>query len=238
MKTVHASGITTTGVDLSSWDPLVNWAMLKAGGCALIVLKATEGITLQDKSFGINWPAAKINKVIRGAYHFFHPSDDPIAQAKNFCSVVGSLDPDDLPPIIDWEATDNQPAQIDLAKGLQFLEYVEKFFGKTPICYGGPYFLQALNMSAEFARYPLWVAHYTTGAPLVPAPWTTWSIWQYTDVGAVPGVGAAGHGKCDANLFNGSLAELQAFIAKSNLIVAPAPTVVEAKAVPKPKKEA
>ena len=116
MRSVPASGLTTTGVDLSHWDPEVNWPMLKAGGCGFIIFKATEGAGITDQSFAKNWEAAKANGVIRGPYHFFHPSQDPVAQANHFFKVVGLLDDADLPPIIDWEANDNEPAKIDLAQ--------------------------------------------------------------------------------------------------------------------------
>ena len=45
----------------------------------------------------------------------------------------------------------------------------------------------------ELARYPLWVSHWpragrTLAAPTIPAPWTSWSIWQHNNAGHVPGI--------------------------------------------------
>lgn len=236
MKNVPASGVTTTGVDLSHWDPQVNWDMIKAAGVGFIILKATEGTGSTDQSFQKNWAAAKQHGVIRGAYHFFHPSQDPEVQATHFVKTVGKLDSGDLPPIIDWESTDNEAAKVDVGRGLVFLQAVEKALGKKPICYGGPYFLQALKGSKDLAQYPLWVAHYGVRAPLVPPPWSSWQLWQYSDRAAVPGIGPAGHGTCDANHFNGTLADLKSFIAQSS--VTPAPAVASApKAQPNIEKE-
>ena len=36
----------------------------------------------------------------------------------------------------------------------------------------------------DLTRYPLWVASYKTNPPpTMPAGWTDWKIWQYTDNG-------------------------------------------------------
>ena len=44
----------------------------------------------------------------------------------------------------------------------------------------------------KLARSPLWLAHWTTGAPTVPAPWSSWTLWQ-TGAGRLPGI----HGLVD-----------------------------------------
>ena len=54
------------------------------------------------------------------------------------------------------------------------------------------------------APFPLWVAHYTHACPNVPAAWSTWTFWQHTDRGAVPGI----TGPVDLDLFAGTPDEL------------------------------
>ena len=93
--------------------------------------------------------------------------------------------------------------------------------GKKPILYTGSYFWDGNKLGSKHAGYPLWTAHYTSAAcPLVPDPWTQWTFWQYTSSASVAGV----TGNVDANRFNGTLAQLKAFIAQS--VVSPPPPLV------------
>jgi microcystin-dependent protein len=109
--------------------------------------------------------------------------------------------------VLDFEVTDGAPGHDDVVDGLTFLRAVKKLTGKNPIVYCGPYFFHALGNGVDmYKEYPLWVAHYGTKCPLVPAPWSAWSFHQFSDKGHVPGVSGDGE---DANLFNGSLEQLK-----------------------------
>lgn len=187
---------TIKGFDVSAYQPYTDFPRMKRDGHSFCFLKATEGITYFDKCFKIFWQRSKEAGLIRGAYHFFHPSSDPIKQAENFCMSVGPLASDDLPMVLDWETTDSVPSAQDRIRGLAFLNKVHSLSGKPPIIYGAPYFLHALGLSADFRQYPLWIAHYGVKSPLVPEPWTQFSFWQFSDSGI------------DYNLFNGSLEQL------------------------------
>ncbi|MGI8769247.1 MAG: GH25 family lysozyme, partial [Propionibacteriaceae bacterium] len=61
-----------------------------------------------------------------------------------------------------------------------------------------------LGNSTAFTRYPLWIAHYTTGSPKIPGGWRTWTFWQRTSSGSVSGI--SGH--VDLHRFNGTSAQL------------------------------
>jgi lysozyme len=64
----------------------------------------------------------------------------------------------------------------------------------------------------------LWVAAYSVATPTIPLNiWTTWTLWQYSDSGAVAGF----TGAVDLDRFNGSDANLLKWIGPST---APAPT--------------
>src|SRR5262249_33476261 len=81
--------------------------------------------------------------------------------------------------------------------------------GKKPIVYTGPFFfMSTLGGPAGFSSYPVWIANYGVTCPSVPASWSSFTLWQYDDMGAVPGV--AGN-SIDHDIFNGSLADLTAF---------------------------
>jgi lysozyme len=208
MQPVPANGPTVPGFDVSHWEPKINWNQVMASKQAFAFFKATEGTSNVDPTFQTNWKSAKAAGIRRGAYHFFHPSQDPNQQAKLFAKTVGLLDEDDL-IVIDWETSDNVPGNKDLAAGIMCLETMQDLCGSLPGIYGSPYFLDNLGGNVALAKYWLWIAHYGVDAPLVPAPWSKWTFWQTGEKGQVPGIGA-----CDVNVFNGNLTQLEAFSTK------------------------
>lgn len=93
------------GIDVSWYQKKIDWQEV-ATSKVFAFIKATEGVTLEDKAFASNWTGARTAGVLRGAYHFFHPSADPIKQAEFFLSTVVTCE---LPPVLDVEASDNVP---------------------------------------------------------------------------------------------------------------------------------
>lgn len=203
MKKVAAGNVTCKGLDVSHWDETIAWQKVKDAGFRFAVAKCTE--YKQDPTYLINKNGARSVGMIFGAYHFFHPSRDPIVQAQEFVAKAGLCDFF----VLDWESTDGVPSAKDRGGARIWLEFVEKLTGKVPVIYGSPYFLQALGLDESFARYPLWVANYKTSAPLVPEPWKTWTFWQFTESGDVPGIPAPDE---DCDIFNGSIIELKKLV--------------------------
>ena len=154
--------------------------------------------------------------MLRGAYHFFHPTVPVAIQADSFIRTVVRLEPGDLPPVLDLEvpaawASIEQSARAPLA--IQWLETVENRLGATPIVYLSPAFAtEILTNAPVLARFPVWMAHYTdAAAPMIAKPWSSWTFWQYTREGKAPGVTLP----VDLNRFNGSLDELKAMAVKA-----------------------
>jgi hypothetical protein len=106
------------------------------------------------------------------------------------------------------------PDRISLV--LDWLGQVEKALGVQPFVYTSDGFMKSvLGGAPELVKYRLWLANYNLN-PSVPAPWTDWTFWQYTQTGTVDGV----NGNVDLDLFNGPLERLNA------LVVRPQPTGV------------
>ncbi|HEY4121251.1 MAG TPA: GH25 family lysozyme [Byssovorax sp.] len=203
---VCATGAIVKGVDISHYQANTDWGSV-ATSRGFAIAKATEGETYTDPDFASNWQGMKDAGLVRGAYQFFHPGDDPVAQADFFTNTVGPLGDGDLPDTLDLEITDGLSGSEIAANALTFLARVESNSGKTPIVYTSPGFFDGLSGTAGFEHYTLWVANWQVTCPTVPLPWTGWTFWQDADDGTVAGVS----GTVDTDQFNGAESDLVAF---------------------------
>ena len=209
------------GPDVSSYNhgngATLDWgAMHQWGQTSFAFIKATEGRGYRNPTFSSDYAAAVSANVIRGAYHFARPSGgspaeivlNATAESNQFTTALGSLDgPGNLPPVLDLEDAGSLNSD-QLALWVQtWLDQTAKATGRTPIIYTNPSFWTG-NManSTAFAGYPLWLATYGVAAPPVIGGWPSYTFWQYTDAGQIPGSSIP----LDVSVFNGTYAQLQA----------------------------
>jgi GH25 family lysozyme M1 (1,4-beta-N-acetylmuramidase) len=189
---------------VSHWQGAINWTAVANAGVAFAVVRVSHGVNTIDNYFEANWNGARAAGIPTAVYQYFEPGQNPIAQADILLDMMGPLEPGDLPPVIDVE-TAGGLAPAEVANSVQaWVEHVEAALGVEPIIYTGRYFWQDNVQSAAFVDHPLWIAHYTTGCPNIPSPWTRWALHQYTDSGTVAGIS----GPVDRNNFNGDQAAL------------------------------
>jgi lysozyme len=201
------------GIDISHYEGnQMNFIRRKTDSLAFIICKATEGINELDTSFKRNWAEIKAKKFIRGSYHFYHCYDDPVAQADYYLSVTGALVNPDFPPIVDVEEASikNSCSKSDIIPNLlKMLQRLEQKTGRIPIIYTDNNIGNAYLNDASLARYPLWIAYYSTTAtnPKFPSAWRNngWAIWQKTDSYPLTGI------TDDFDVFNGNLLQLLQF---------------------------
>jgi lysozyme len=199
------------GVDVSVYQGTVDWGQVFASGKSFAIMKASEGVSGVDAQFAANWSGSAAHGLIRGAYHFFRPQDDPDAQARHFLAQV-QPGPDDLPPIVDVELSEGVRAPVLLQRLGAMLTALEAATNRLPMIYTIAGFWNGLGAPQAFSRYPLWVANFGASAPAIPSPWQTYAIWQYADDGSVRGIS----GSVDLNVAQATTAdELRAIGAKS-----------------------
>ena len=152
---------------------------------SFVFIKATEGASFVDPDFKENWREAGKSTLRRGAYHFFRSSKDGETQARNFISTVGDMRIKDLPPVLDIE-TIHKGCSKELLnqRALQWLQAVEKHYGKKPAVYASSSFIRDHLKKEITDNYPLWVAHYGKPRPAHEE----WVWWQFTDKAVVKGV--------------------------------------------------
>ena len=210
---VCASGPTTVGIDVSEFQGAINWSQVKSGGVGYAFIRVSDGTGYPDQRFAANWAGAKSAGVRRGAYQFFRPSEDPVAQASLFLSSIGELGDDDLPPVLDLESADGMSDATVVSRARTWLTLIEEGTNRRPLVYTAQYFWNGIAGGDQLGDYPLWVANYGVSCPNLPATWSSWAFWQYTDSGSVSGI----FGPVDKNRFHGSAAELAQFVADSKV---------------------
>ncbi|MBV8759911.1 MAG: hypothetical protein JO257_21655 [Deltaproteobacteria bacterium] len=208
--TVCGVGPTVKGIDVSYYQGTIDWASVKNAGVQFAFIRVSDGTGFQDPKFDSYWAGSRAQGIVHGAYQFFRPGQDPIAQADLLLSKIGShVEADDLPPVIDVEAADGLSASQVAAKVHQWIQHVQAAIGRAPIVYTGKYFWQDSVGNPDETASPLWHAQYTTAScPNIADAWPSWAFWQYTSTGSIAGIS----GGVDVDRWNGDMASLTAFL--------------------------
>lgn len=205
---VCSTGTTVKGVDVSTYQGTVNWGSVKASGHVFGFARISDGLTHKDATFAPNWHSMKTAGVVRGAYQFFRPSQDPIQQADLVIAALAAAGPigsGDLPAVLDLEVTDGISNALVVSRAKQWLAHIETATGRKPLVYTAAFMSGTIGTS--FGAYPLWVANYGASCPSMPSGWTDWRFWQDSSTGSVSGIS----GSVDTNEFQGTLVQLKAF---------------------------
>ena len=196
------------GFDISHYqNPKdLQWDSLSIGNRSIplrfVILRATMGNRGKDRNFDEFWTSAQKHELIRGAYHFYRPDEDPVRQANNFLESV-KLEGGDLVPVLDIEKRPVKYSRKKLIENLKiWIKIVEEKYGKKPIIYTYYHYYRD-ELRGEFDGYPLWLANYNDVPQ--PSPEDPWMMWQFTESGIVYGINT----KVDLNVFNGSMRDLE-----------------------------
>jgi len=202
------------GMDVSGWQPNVDWPTQWANGARFAYIKASEGTYYTSSHFAGQFAGSYNVGMIRGAYHFATPNTtDGATQARFFYAHGGSWAPDGrtLPPLLDIEyATDGSgtcwglsPAQMSWWIS-DFVRTLRSLTGVNPAIYStANWWNTCTGSNNTFGAFPLFVARYGTSTPgALPASWLNWTMWQYASSGVFAG---------DQDIFNGGMTQLQQF---------------------------
>jgi lysozyme len=198
------------GRDYSSFQAPVTPDMLEGLSFAYTRVSNWSGTTMgTDPDFARNWTEIKAAGLHRGAYWYLMPDVDPGAQAQYFVAAVqrAGLNAGDM-LVCDSEVL---ASNVDEATYLFCRETATLAGPNCPLLVYSNHNVGQHLTSCTY--WPLWFAwpSSTAPGPAMIAPWKEWTFWQW---GTVDGV--------DADVFNGSPAELNAWI--DGYLPKPAPT--------------
>jgi len=193
------------------------------GGKRFVWHKATEAETYEDPQFRAFVERASRTPLKQFAYTFGRPDEDARDDVEKFLRatepVLGKLP---YAPVYDMES---RGKNMSAHQVVDFVGAWERFYlaerGCGILLYSYVGFLAELvkdlggpgSAGAQaIVRYPLAIAHYTDAPePVVPAPWTRWTFWQWAasmqggPIGICPGV----TGKVDLDWFAGEVEDLE-----------------------------
>jgi len=201
-----------SGVDVSSYQGVIDWNVLSQQDIGFAFIKATEGSSSQDKRFNYNWENASNTKLKIGAYHFFSYDSSGTAQADNFIQTVPKS-MDALPPVIDIEFyrdKEKNPPSKQAANQIldDLLNKLENHFGKKPIIYATQKSYE-LYIKGAYESYPIWIRD-VIKTPTLPDK-RNWTFWQYSPRKVLKGY--SGEEKyIDMNVFNGTKSDFENFV--------------------------
>jgi lysozyme len=190
----------------------INWSQVAAAGYRFAIIRVADGATVIDPQFATNWAGAASNGLVRGAYQFFEPSQDPTAQANLVVQKVGMLKTGDLPVAADVEITGGVSTSVLVANLQTWSSVIQQGTGRAPLIGTSRGFWDGtLGGPTPLGADSLWVFNFATTCPDLPSEWSTWAFWMSSGTATVPGISV----QADIDEFNGSSAALSALASPS-----------------------
>jgi len=232
LQTVAACAFAGNSVvNLSHYDLMrPDFAQMKAAGIVGVIHEATYPRFVRDSYYGTRQNAATRAGLLWGAYHFADATD-PIRQAEFFLNTVESqmrgpsLRPQGVLLVLDFEKNGHYPGgTMRVDQAVTFVERIRQRTGKYPGLYGSEYRLRQVLFGPKVTAAQrrtlsncwLWIANYHF-QPQNTAPWSHWTLWQYTGDGVcdLPRAsypkGIANIKHAERNIFRGNAAALEVF---------------------------
>lgn len=235
IHTVCATQTAIRGIDVSVYQGTIDWNAAARGGVRFAYMRLANNQTL-DTTFVRNWTNSRSAGVLRGAYQYFNPHADAVAQANFVADTLmrNGFGPGDLPPMIDVEypnsATNPLPSRAAYTtKVRQWLDTVRMRLGVEGVIYTGGYYWDANLNTNEFAAYNYWHAQYpnyygpgdsrnriyqfdVTPLPLNGCPTSIsnhWNVWRFWQFAGDNGRAPGVTGPVDNDAFNGTMDDLR-----------------------------
>jgi lysozyme len=172
-------------VDVSLWQPNMDWVQLSQNGVTGAIIKASSGSYRKDPLFTRHVQGVADSGLMIGAYHWCDPTNDDLAQAKNFLSAIKgfpvrflAIDMEQFWQVwAEFYARDIEtivPGWRISQNAYRVASYLKKNSGLPVIVYTRASFVSYRTPEAAewLPQFPLWLAYYPYSRVRVT---TTWS---------------------------------------------------------------
>lgn len=211
LNSPSSSQYPVRGVDVSSYQGEIDWAVLSRQEIQFAFIKATEGSGFTDERFAFNFSEAQKTNLRVGAYHFFSYDSPGDAQADHFIQTVGNPE-GTLPPVIDLEfygdKEANPPGRAETREQLdKMIETLEDYYGVKPILYATEKSYQ-LYLAGDYPDCDIWIRNVITSPSLSDG--RDWTFWQFTNRMRLDGYSGE-ETYIDVNVFNGRQSDFDCY---------------------------
>lgn len=172
------------GIDVSGWQPVIDYDAAKRGGVEFCWVKSSEGDDHQSPTASLHVRGCEESGIEVGVYHYATPAtggaDDPVREAEFLVQEVIDLAATDLRPVIDYEQRVWSSRARNTDWVLACAEVVERELGVGPILYSGASFLRGRYDWEQIAlsRLDAWVAAYLLGVTHEQRRRRTERLWE------------------------------------------------------------
>jgi len=191
------------GIDVSRWQPVIDWSKVRSDGVEFAILKATQGTTIKDSCFESHYAGAKSAGIKVGAYHFatFTTVGEAKAEAEFFLAALAGKQ-FEFPVALDMEDLPNGASpQLSKIPRTKLTDYASAFCevleaaGYWVMIYSNKDWLLNKLEKARLDRYALWLAQWYDPKLGKPAWCPNIGIWQW-GAGKINGIA----GDVDGNI--------------------------------------
>lgn len=190
-----SQGSGTLGIDVSKYQPSINWSSVKASGINYVIIRcgyrgSSTGVLVEDPYFKSHIKGAKAAGLKVGIYFFTTAVSE--AEAVEEASMVAYLCNGygiDYPVFMDCEPSGR--AGYNSMSASQRTAIIKAFCntirsaGYTPGVYANKNWLTEKINAGELSGYKIWLAQYNPDGPTYSG---RYDLWQYTSKGKVNGI--------------------------------------------------
>lgn len=205
-------------IDVSQFQGVIDWAAVKATGITGVIIRATDGAHYDDTTFDANIAGAHTHGMAIVVYHFARRLDGAVTQAQHCIARVAATGVPIVRYMLDLEQ--NPPGPLPLHWLDDMLVTFDSAAPNRCALYSAAYWWNpSVTNPAKYADRLFVAAEYPTRVPppLNPGEWLGWAYtvhptgpgtpagftkaagWQFSDLGAVAGVG---HPPVDCDLID------------------------------------
>lgn len=176
------------GIDVSRYQGAINFDAVADSGIEVVYIRTSLGSDYIDPYFEQNYLNARAAGLSVGFYHYVTARSVSQAQyqAKFFANVIEGKD-FQCKLAMDFEDLGNLSVSEINEISLAFMQTMEEISGQGAIVYSNAY--DAANLFQDpVTSYPLWIAEYGVSTPTSKVNWSSWTGWQHSDKGRIPGI--------------------------------------------------
>ena len=190
-----SQGSGTLGIDVSKYQPSINWSSVKASGINYVIIRcgyrgSSTGVLVEDPYFKSHIKGAKAAGLKVGVYFFTTALSE--AEAVEEASMVAYLCSGygiDYPVFMDCEPSGR--AGYNGMSASQRTAIIKAFCntirsaGYTPGVYANKNWLTEKMNAGELSGFKIWLAQYNPDGPTYSG---RYDMWQYTSKGTINGI--------------------------------------------------